>query len=108
MKILKNIGTIQILKSSLIKLHHPRSSLNEKYNMEICNVCGSKHFIEQKVNKIYEIEGVPNIVKDIPALVCANCGEKYFLPITHDKVMKLIHNDKSVSETITAKSFNYI
>ncbi len=75
--------------------------------MDECLVCGSKHFSELKVNKIYEIDGNPVIVRNIPAQVCNNCGEKYFSGSTHDKIMRMVYNDESLAETVEAKSYEY-
>ena len=76
--------------------------------MDECIICGSKHFTEQKVNKVYEIDGSPVIVQNIPAMVCNNCGEKYFSGATHDKIMNLIYDNEIVTETVPAKSYEFV
>jgi YgiT-type zinc finger domain-containing protein len=73
-----------------------------------CLVCGSKHFTEQKVNKIYEVDGNPVLVRDLPAFVCNNCGEKYFSGSTHDKIMKIVYNEELIPEEVKAKSYQFV
>ena len=75
--------------------------------MDECLECGSRNFSEQIVNKIYEINGNPVIVREIPAIVCDNCGEKYFSGTTHDKIMKLIYDTDIVPETETMNSYHF-
>lgn len=76
--------------------------------MDECVICGSKHFTEQLVNKIYEIDGSPVIVRNIPAMVCNNCGEKYFSGTIHDKIMSMIYNNESSAVRVEVKSYEYI
>jgi YgiT-type zinc finger domain-containing protein len=76
--------------------------------MDECLICGSTHFTEQRVNKVFEIDGKPVFVQNIPAYICNNCGEKYFSGSTHDKIMKMVYNDKFVSETVSAKSYHFV
>ncbi|TAL70185.1 MAG: YgiT-type zinc finger protein [Bacteroidetes bacterium] len=76
--------------------------------MDECLICGSKHFTEQKVNKVYEIDGSPVIVQNIPAHVCNNCGEKYFEGETHDKIMKMVYSNEIATETVEAKSYEFM
>ena len=81
--------------------------LKGKNKMDECLICGSKHFNDELVNKVYEIDGEPVIVRDIPSYVCKNCGEKYFTGITHEKVMDLIYHSNTKPETFTGKAYHF-
>ncbi|MFH1049344.1 MAG: YgiT-type zinc finger protein [bacterium] len=81
--------------------------IKNSFSLDECLICGSKHFTEQHVNKIYEIDGSPVIVRSIPAMVCNNCGEKYFSGEIHDRIMYMIYNSKSPAERVEAKSYEY-
>jgi YgiT-type zinc finger domain-containing protein len=69
-----------------------------------CNYCkgklheGKTEFVVKSDNEIISI-------KDVPALICENCGESYFTPATSrkiDKVMKEFHEGKLSSHPISA------
>lgn len=45
---------------------------------------------ERIVTRIQEYEGRWYIIENLPALVCAQCGETYYTPEAHDRVIDLI------------------
>ena len=77
-------------------------------SMDKCLICGSTNFSEENVNEIYDINGEPVLVRNIPTSVCKNCGEKYFTGKTHEKVMQLIYNNEIMPETFTVKSYRFL
>jgi YgiT-type zinc finger domain-containing protein len=74
-------------------------------NMFQCNVCGSKEFKEEKVNKTFNINGEFVIVENIPAKVCKNCGEESFERDTLAHIQTIIYGEPK--KIVQAKSFEY-
>lgn len=48
------------------------------------------HLTLQRVNRLQLYENRWVIIENLPALVCAQCGERYFTPQVHDLVVDLI------------------
>lgn len=59
-----------------------------------CSICGA-HVREQAVTYTQDVCGHLAVVTDVPALVCVQCGEQYFLPGTVDRLQQLIGADAS-------------
>jgi HTH-type transcriptional regulator/antitoxin MqsA len=45
---------------------------------------------ERRVSRIQEYEGRWYLIENLPALVCRQCGEVYYTPDTHDRVLDLV------------------
>jgi len=43
-----------------------------------CHVCGSTESRTELVSEVFQIDGKPVLVENIPAQVCARCGEEVF------------------------------
>lgn len=43
-----------------------------------CVICKIGQLVPQKTTAFFEIDNTTIIFKHVPALVCENCGEKYF------------------------------
>ena len=56
-----------------------------------CSVCGAK-VRAKAVTYTQEIGGLVYIVGDVPANVCAQCGERYLAPDTVDVIQELIEH----------------
>lgn len=59
-----------------------------------CHVCGSDVMKEQRVNEVFTINGRRVVVEDIPAQVCARCGESFFSRETTERIRRLVHEKK--------------
>lgn len=57
--------------------------------MNECRICKGQ-LAEQLVTRVQEYNGHWYIIENLPALVCRQCGETYFTPQTHDRVIDLI------------------
>ena len=57
-----------------------------------CHVCGSNESRQERVNEVFQIEGVPVLVENIPATVCVRCGEATFSRETTETVRHLVHS----------------
>jgi YgiT-type zinc finger domain-containing protein len=71
-----------------------------------CHVCGKTEGREQVVSEVFDIDGKPARVENIPATVCAHCGEVVFSRDTTEKVRRMVHGEakpvKSVSMDVFA------
>lgn len=57
--------------------------------MDECHFCKGK-LEERLITRLQEYQGSWYIIENLPALVCTQCGETYFTPQAHDKVVDLI------------------
>ncbi len=57
-----------------------------------CDVCGSMEYVEDTVNEIFEIDGRFVLVENIPARVCARCGDVTFSRETTEHIRQMVHN----------------
>ena len=60
--------------------------------MNECLVCKG-HLEEKLVTRLQEYDGKWYMIEHLPALVCKQCGEMYYPPESHDKVIDLITGD---------------
>jgi len=60
--------------------------------MNECRVCHG-HLEERRVTRIQEYAGRWYLIENLPALVCRQCGEQYFTPETHDRVVRLVSGE---------------
>ncbi len=56
-----------------------------------CVVCKIGNLQPQKATAVFEINETTIIFKNVPALVCENCGEKYFDEKTSVKLLEKAH-----------------
>ena len=42
-----------------------------------CTVCGQKNVADGLITLMFEREGTVVVIKEVPGLVCQNCGEEY-------------------------------
>jgi HTH-type transcriptional regulator/antitoxin MqsA len=45
---------------------------------------------EKRVSRVQEVEGRWYLIENLPALVCRQCGEVYYTPDAHDRVLDLV------------------
>ena len=57
-----------------------------------CHVCGSAESTSELVTEIFRIGGQFYLVEDIPATVCAGCGEEVFSRETTDNIREMLHS----------------
>ena len=72
-----------------------------------CHVCGSKEYREELVNEVFQIDGKPVLVENIPAQVCARCGEEIFSRETTEKVRLLVHGKAKPVKSVQMDVFAY-
>jgi HTH-type transcriptional regulator/antitoxin MqsA len=72
-----------------------------------CHVCGSTNGQEKLVNEVFEIDGEFVLVENIPAVVCARCGEAVFSRETTERVRKLARERHRSLKSMTLHVFSY-
>ena len=68
--------------------------------MKKCFVCGHSIINPGVTNKLLEEKGHMVIVKEIPCMVCENCGEIYFKTPVIQKLEKIVSVNTSELEII--------
>lgn len=68
--------------------------------MKKCFVCGHDTINHSMTNKMIEENGHFVIVKDVPCLICANCGEIYFETEVMLKLESILKRNVSELEII--------
>ena len=53
----------------------------------------------QRVSRVQEYEGRWIVIENLPALVCHQCGERFFAPDVHDLVVALVKGEAKPART---------
>jgi len=72
-----------------------------------CHVCGSTESSKEFVSEVFHIDGKPVLVENIPAQVCARCGEEIFSRQTTEKVRLLVHGKARPIKSVQMDVFAY-
>ena len=72
-----------------------------------CHICGSTESKSELVTEIFRIESQFYLVEDIPATVCASCGEEVFSRETTDNIREMLHSKAWPSRSISVEVFAY-
>ncbi len=72
-----------------------------------CHVCGSTEYREELVNEVFQFDGKPVLVENIPAQVCVRCGEEIFSRETTEKVRLLVHGKAKPIKSVQMDVFAY-
>lgn len=65
----------------------------------ICDFCQGETR-SRRVTKHHRFQGRLYVVENVPAEVCANCGERYYHATTLDAIDQLLESDHPVKETL--------
>lgn len=63
----------------------------------ICEFCGGETY-EKKVKRLHWFRGQLYVVENVPALVCRECGERYFHAKTLDEIDRMLEAEHPVIE----------
>ncbi len=55
----------------------------------ICVICKQAQLEEGKGTSIFERSGMALVIKDVPKLVCPNCGEEYMDEDTTERLLQI-------------------
>lgn len=62
---------------------------------------------EKKVNYTIEVNGKLYLIKNVPARVCLETGERFFAPETVERLQKTIWQNNQPQEVIQTLVFNF-
>ena len=72
-----------------------------------CHVCGSTEARMELVSEVFRIDEKPILVENIPAQVCARCGEEIFSRETTENVRLIVHGKKKPIKSVQMDVFAY-
>ena len=72
-----------------------------------CHGCGSTESRTELVSEVFQIDGKPVQVENIPAQVCARCGEEVFNKETTERVRLIVHSRKKPIKSVKMDVFAY-
>ncbi|MGP1387683.1 MAG: YgiT-type zinc finger protein [Thainema sp.] len=72
-----------------------------------CNVCGSVESKTEYVTEVFHIDDKFYLVENIPATVCANCGEEVFSRETTENIREMLHGETQPNRSISVDVFAY-
>jgi YgiT-type zinc finger domain-containing protein len=68
----------------------------------ICEYCRGRT-ISKQVKRQHWLNGQLYILENVPAVVCTDCGERYFHAATLDDIDRLLLADHAVKETLNVE-----
>jgi YgiT-type zinc finger domain-containing protein len=71
-------------------------------------VCGATQAQAELVNEVFLIDGKFVLVEQIPALVCAQCGEMTFSRETTEKIRRMVHGEAQPVKTVQLDVFAFV
>jgi YgiT-type zinc finger domain-containing protein len=74
-------------------------------DMGRCHTCGGTRFEKRNVLRLIHYQAHTYLFKNVPAMVCAQCGQEYFSAQTHDNIMMLLR-DKTPTHTETLDAYD--
>lgn len=72
-----------------------------------CHVCGKTESRQELVSEVFDIDGKPVRVEQIPAAVCLHCGEPVFSCDTTERVRRIVHGEAQPIKSIQMDVFAY-
>jgi YgiT-type zinc finger domain-containing protein len=72
-----------------------------------CHVCGKTEGRERHVSEVFDIDGKVVRVENMPATVCAHCGEAVFSRETTERVRRMVHGEARPVKSVQLDVFAY-
>jgi HTH-type transcriptional regulator / antitoxin MqsA len=72
-----------------------------------CHICGSHESRQEVVSEVFEIEGNPVLVENIPAEVCIRCKEAVFSRETTERVRRMVHGEAKPVKSVQMDVFAF-
>ena len=72
-----------------------------------CHNCGSDEARQEVVREVFEIDGKPLLVENIPAEVCIRCGEAVFSRETTERVRRMVHGEAKPVKSLQMDVFAF-
>lgn len=72
-----------------------------------CHVCGKSESRQEFVSEVFDIDGKAVRVENVPATVCAQCGEPVFSRETTEKVRRMVHGEGKPVKSVQMDVFAF-
>lgn len=72
-----------------------------------CHVCGSTQAHTDTVSEVFDIDGQHVLVENIPATICARCGETTFNRTTTERIRRMVHGEAAPLKSVSLDVFAY-
>ena len=72
-----------------------------------CHVCGATESSKKLVREVFDIDGRPVLVEDIPAIICAHWGEPVFNLETTEWVRRMVRGEAQPFRSVTMEVFAF-
>ena len=72
-----------------------------------CHGCGSDGDHEELVSEVFQIEGKPVLVENIPARVCNRCSEPVYSRETIETIRQMLHSQAKPVRTVRMDVYAY-
>ena len=72
-----------------------------------CYICNSRKSHAENISEVFKIDGRFQLVENIPATVCSNCGEAIFSRATTEHIRAMLHSNSQPIETISMDVYAY-
>ncbi len=72
-----------------------------------CYVCGSTEANQECTSKVFMIAGGHVLVEDVPASICARCGEVTFSRETTERIRRMVHGEAQPVRAVVMEVFAY-
>ena len=72
-----------------------------------CHVCDSHNARHEIVSEVFEIDGRPAMVENIPSQVCVRCGEAVFSRETTERVRRIVHGEAKPVKSVRMDVFAF-
>jgi len=70
-----------------------------------CHVCGHTAAKSDFVSEVFTVDNRRVLVENIPAKVCAHCGEATFSRTTTEAIRQLVHGNNQPARTVSLDVF---
>lgn len=75
--------------------------------MFTCDVCGGYESHVEMVAEVFDIDGRRVLVENIPARVCARCGEVSFSREIAERVRRMVHGEAQPVGVVELEVFDF-
>jgi HTH-type transcriptional regulator / antitoxin MqsA len=72
-----------------------------------CHLCSSEKSHAENISEIFQIDGKFHLVENIPATVCANCGEVMLSRSTTEHIRAMLHSNSQPIKAISMDVYAY-
>jgi YgiT-type zinc finger domain-containing protein len=71
----------------------------------ICNICKQAETVPGTTTVTLERDGLTLVIKEVPALVCPNCGEAYLEDATADRLLAVAEREAATGAEVAVRRY---